>query len=147
MSRGGILRNISRTCKMSSISLYASHSPAFDVQPSQSPESLQRPTEKPALTDPQHAEIPLPLTVGADEVLEFNDLDSESECHEVSYTLSESSDISASRSVTPSSAPLSITPSSSFAESSCCQSLSSTVNVVLVVQIQFAKLALRSTLG
>lgn len=65
--------------------------------------------------------------------------DSESECHEISCILSENSDIS-SRSVTPSSARSSNTPSSSFAESSCGQSLSSTVNVALVAQIQHLEL-------
>jgi len=107
------------------------------LHPMQSTELLQVPTETQVQNDPSPAACPAPLTV---ERLDEHEFGSESECHEISYSLSESSDLSASRSVTPSSSRMSITFSSSFAELVSQQSLNSTVNAALVAQIQYLEL-------
>ena len=78
-----------------------------------------------------------PLVVGAEQVLDqHQDFESELEGYNILCLLSESSDMPLSRSATPSSAWMSITPSCSYTDLSD-QSLSSTVNIALVSKPQY----------
>ena len=81
-----------------------------------------------------------PLVVGAEQVLDqHQDSESELEGYIISCLLSESSDMSLSRSATPSSARMSITPSCSCTDLSD-QSLSSTINIALVSKLQYLEM-------
>ena len=80
-----------------------------------------------------------PFVVGAEQVLHQDQDDSELEGYNISCLLSESSDMSLSRSATPSSTQMSITPSCSYTDLSD-RSLSSTVNVALVSKLQYLEM-------